>query len=558
MRSSRLLLAAGMPLLVLAALLACSKKSQPPTAPPPSPACSISPTSLTFGSITVGAAADRQVTLTNSGSGTLSGTLSESCPEFSIVGTSAYSLGAGQAATFTVRFAPVSAGAKACTLVTGTPSCARLTCSGTGLAAVPQCQVAPSALNFNTAPFCPKTLKFLVTNVGTGTLAGAVSASCPDFSIEGDPAYSLSSGQSKEFAVRFAPTSLAGGTCDISVGNGLCPPLRTTGNVGVFLDTRGCILQPQSSTLDLGDVCVGETVTGRVGLSVLPGPDRGTITVGGGITCPDILEPDHSLWQAWVEPNQLPSGGGGALVNFSFTPTRAGDFGSLAVIHCGDTGPGGANYPRAYVTCTARAVMPPGCPACTVSPTSLDFGQVVVGQTKDLPIQITNTGTGILSRTAGPSHCSVFGFVGPTSYSLGAGQTATLIVRYIPSQVGQTTTCSLVPMGLGCDAVTFVGGAVAPPSCGLSTTLLDFATVPVGQTKDLTFDLQNVGGGTLCGTMSESCADFSIEVNPSYCITPPAFMRVRVRFSPTSTGFQQCTIAPGANCPQVTVRGTGG
>jgi hypothetical protein len=180
-----------------------------------------------------------------------------------------------------------------------------------------------------------------------------------------------------------------------------------------------------------------------------------------------------------------------------------------------------------------------------------------VGQTKDLTIQITNAGTGILSGTAGPSHCDVFSFVGSASYSLGAGQTATLTVRYTPSEIGHATTCSLVPMGLGCDEVTFVGEAVGPPECAISPTVLDFGTVAVGQSKDLAFDLENSGGGTLCGSVTESCADFSVIQNGSYCVTPPGFVRVMVRFSPNSTGFQQCSVSPGTGCPALTVRGTG-
>jgi hypothetical protein len=50
-------------LLVLAILVSCSKKSGTPTAPQPAdPTCSLSTTSLNFGTVTVGMSADRQFT----------------------------------------------------------------------------------------------------------------------------------------------------------------------------------------------------------------------------------------------------------------------------------------------------------------------------------------------------------------------------------------------------------------------------------------------------------------------------------------------------------------
>ena len=40
-------------------------------------------------------------------------------PDFSLIGSTSYSLGAGQSATITVRFMPTSTGAKICLINTG-------------------------------------------------------------------------------------------------------------------------------------------------------------------------------------------------------------------------------------------------------------------------------------------------------------------------------------------------------------------------------------------------------------------------------------------------------
>jgi hypothetical protein len=73
------------------------------------PVISLSPTSLTFGSILTNTTSDLTFTVQNTGSGTLAGTATVSTP-FSIVSGGSYSLGANQSQTVTVRFSPKVAG----------------------------------------------------------------------------------------------------------------------------------------------------------------------------------------------------------------------------------------------------------------------------------------------------------------------------------------------------------------------------------------------------------------------------------------------------------------
>jgi hypothetical protein len=79
----------------------------------------------------------------------------------------------------------------------------------------------------------------------------------------------------------------------------------------------------------------------------------------------------------------------------------------------------------------------------------------------------------------------------------------------------------------------------------------------VGQSRDLTFDISNSGGGTLCGTVTENSRDLAIIQNSSYCITPPGFVRVTVRFTSTTVGSFFADINAGGGCPRLTARGTG-
>lgn len=76
---------------------------------------SVSPASQNFGSISVGATADRNFTVTNLGGGTLNGIVSVPSP-FSVVAGSPYSLSANQNTTITIRYSPVSVGSNSQTV----------------------------------------------------------------------------------------------------------------------------------------------------------------------------------------------------------------------------------------------------------------------------------------------------------------------------------------------------------------------------------------------------------------------------------------------------------
>jgi len=69
-------------------------------------------------------------------------------------------------------------------------------------------------------------------------------------------------------------------------------------------------------------------------------------------------------------------------------------------------------------------------PAIDVSHTSLDFGSVTTGQTKDLPLTVRNNGTAELAITSGTSSNARFAITQPTSFPInltaGGTQTATV------------------------------------------------------------------------------------------------------------------------------------
>ncbi len=194
------------------------------------PACNIQPASLTFPATAVGSQSDLAFSITNSGTGTLTGDVQESCAAFSITsGGGSYSLAAEQSRTVTVRFAPTTAGDAQCDVSTGA-TCTAVHCTGTGTQETPGCTVVPTSLTFPaTGVGSEVDLSFTISNSGAGSLSGIVTENCPHFEIiEGNGAYDLAAGASRTVTVRFAPQAEGVQTCAIDLGSS-CVDVGCTG-----------------------------------------------------------------------------------------------------------------------------------------------------------------------------------------------------------------------------------------------------------------------------------------------------------------------------------------
>jgi len=73
-------------------------------------------------------------------------------------------------------------------------------------------------------------------------------------------------------------------------------------------------------------------------------------------------------------------------------------------------------------------------PLLSVNPSSLDFGPVVVGSSKDLDFTVQNTGGGTLFGSAATS--APFSIIGDNSFSLAANENKVITVRFSPTSAG--------------------------------------------------------------------------------------------------------------------------
>lgn len=188
--------------------------------PEPPPQCLVDPNTLSFSVSVVGGSDSEEFTITNVGGGTLSGSVAEGCPEFT-VSSGTYNLEAGESRTFTVTYTPQDCGNDVCTVDTGTPCEVEgdVSCTASG-PNQPVCLVDPVSLSFSVATIGASDSKtFTITNTNCGTLSGGVSWSCPEFSVV-PSTYDLGRNQSKIFTVTYSPTDCGDDVCAVSTGSG--------------------------------------------------------------------------------------------------------------------------------------------------------------------------------------------------------------------------------------------------------------------------------------------------------------------------------------------------
>jgi sugar lactone lactonase YvrE/P pilus assembly chaperone PapD len=213
-------------------------------------------------------------------------------------------------------------------------------------------------------------------------------------------------------------------------------------------------------------------------------------------------------------------------------------------------------------------VMSQGAPDIDVTPTSLDFGSVAVGQSKDLMLTVRNTGTTPLTVSSITSSNMQFSAPSPlTPFKLVAGAQQSVTVRFAPT-AGGTTNGTLTINSNDPDeamvsvAVTGSGMAAAVQDIDVTPTSLDFGSVTVGQSKDLTVTVRNTGNATLTvNSATSNNQQFSV-TSPStpFTVNAGAQQSVTLRFTPNSSGNQNGTLSIASNDPDeatVTVAMTG-
>jgi hypothetical protein len=188
-------------------------------------------------------------------------------------------------------------------------------------------------------------------------------------------------------------------------------------------------------------------------------------------------------------------------------------------------------------------VNPAPAPAIQVSPTSINFGNAVVGINLSQALIIKNTGTAILTIsqvTATGSPFSVSGFSLPLNVS--AGQQITITVAFLPTVAGpapgNVSIASNAPTSPTSVGLTGTGIA-ATLTLGISPPSLSFGNVTTG-TSSATQNVTITNTGNSNVTISQinlSGAGYSMTGGSTpVTLSPSQNLTLTVQFSPTTAG----------------------
>jgi len=508
------------------------------------PGWSVSPTSIPFGNVLVGASKMDSVTVTNTGTSTLTISGVTSSNARFTVSPSSGSIAPSGTQRFYITFSPTATGAQAGSIIfthdaTGSPD----TVSVTGTGVTPGWSVSPSSVAFgNVVVNESKMDSVTVTNTGTSTLSiSAVTSNNARFTVSPSSGSIAPSGTQK-FYITFSPIATGGQAGDIIFTHdamGSPDTVSVSGN-GV---QPGFFVSPNS--LDFANVVVGTSVLDSVIVT-----NTGTSTLNLSAVSSDNAEFTVSPGSASIPPSGTQS------FHITFAPTNTGgESGNIIFTH---------DAPGAEVITTLDTVSVAGvgvAPGWSVSPTSIPFGNVVVGNSKMDSVTVTNTGTSALNISAATSSNPRFS-VSPGSGSIPPSGSQKFYITFNPIATGgQAGSIIFTHDATGSPDTVSVTGTGVAPAWLVAPGSLAFGNVVVGASKMDSVTVTNTGTSTLTvSTVNSNNARFTVSPG-SGSIPPLGSQKFYITFSPTATGNENGDIIfthDATGSPDtVTVSGTG-
>ena len=263
------------------------------------PQISVIPSSISFGTVTVGVTNTQTITVRNPGTATLSVTqASLSGAGFTLSGLALpLAVPPGSSSSFNMAFAPAAANgySGSLTLISNTPNSPLvIPFTGTGISSVLQLSASPASLSFGSLTTgTSATQSVTVTNTGNSSVSiSQFSASGTGYTTSAVALpLSLAAGQSTSFSVTFAPTltgSLSGSVTVVS--NAASSPLIVSLSGSATAPTSHMVSlswAPSSTTYSGFNVYRGTTSGGpytRVDSSMVPSTTYTDTTVASGQT----------------------------------------------------------------------------------------------------------------------------------------------------------------------------------------------------------------------------------------------------------------------------------
>jgi hypothetical protein len=411
------------------------------------PGLSVSPASFDFGSVVDGQKKSQGFNITNTGSASLTiAQISVSGTGFTVSGLATPStLAAGQSTSFSVGFAPTSAGTVSGTvsIASNAPnSPAKLTLSGTGLAASVTLTASPASLAFGSINAGSSSAKSVtLTNTGNASVTiSQVAVSAKDVNTSGiTTPLTLTAGQAKAMNVAFSPTAAENVTGNITVtssqGSSSVIAISGTGvqaALGLTPVTVSFGNVPVASAISQ-TVQVRNSGTAVLTISQMSAAGSGFSTTG--LALPLSLNP-----------------GASTTFNAQYLPASTGTVsGSVSIA---------SNAPNSPATLPLSGTGIAATQSLSFSATSLNFGNVATGAVASHGLVVTNTGNSNVLISQIIASGTGFGVTGAgTPVTLTAGQTLNISISFSPTTPGSSSgSVKVTSNALGSPATITLAG----------------------------------------------------------------------------------------------------
>ena len=281
------------------------------------------------------------------------------------------------------------------------------------------------------------------------------------------------------------------------------------------------VLTAAPTSISFGNVQIGTSQT-----------QGGTVTNTGGtsVTATQITVSGTGYSISGVTAPLTLAAGQSANFSVIFAPTGAGSAsGNIAFV----TGNGTTNVPLSGTGVTAGDL--------TTNPTSISFGNVVLGSTSPETETVKNTGGSSLTVSAAVISGAGFSYAGLSlPLVLAPNQASTFSISFKPTGAGASSgNLSLTVSGSPTTVdIGLSGTGVTAATLTANPTSLTFTNVQVGQSSTQTETVTNTGGSNAhISAVAASGTGFSVSgFTPTVTLTPGQSTSFSVTFAPKSAG----------------------
>jgi hypothetical protein len=366
-----------------------------------------------------------------------------------------------------------------------------------------------------------KTLSITLANDGNSPLAIASFGALPaGFSYGEALPTTIPVGESVSTTIRFSPTTVAtyGGTFTITTDGG---------NQSVTLAGRGSggiLTVTPATVIDFGTTKVNTSVTQAITLAN---------TGNAPLSISSITNPTGTAYVRNYTGSTYLLPGASAIILVTYTPTTVGVEPERSFTINSDA----TNTPALAITLRGAgvAVVPD---LTLVEGRELGFGDVIVGQFREITLHLENRGTNRITITSLSGPSGVFSLVNATTpISLLPGTNSSIRVRFTPTNPVTSTGSFIIntdSAAVGAVTVNLSGRGISP-LLRVVPTSLDFGGVRLGSFADDTFTIYNDGNAPLNLTAQLTLpSGFSLQSTPPSTVAAGSSATVTVRFTPTS------------------------